>query len=298
MEMSRRSLLLSGLAVRAHWGQRSVAGLGYRVVPEWPELPAEWNFGEVAGVAADSRGHVYVFHRGPHPIMEFESDGKFVRAWGDGMITRSHTVRVDREDNLWVIDVGGHIVLKMNPRGRVIMQLGRQNVAGVGRGNFNQPTDVAFTPNGDFYVSDGYGNSRVVKFSREGRYLFEWGKKGTGEGEFNLPHAVALDARGRVYVSDRSNNRIQIFDGDGKFLAQWANIDSFSGLQMTPDQRLWAAGGSEVVLLNLEGQKLGRLAPEGRLPGQVEGAHGIALSNAGEIYVAELNWRVQKFVKG
>jgi len=292
MQVSRRGFLLGSV------GARALLAAGYKVVPGWPELPAGWNFGEVAGVDVDSRGHVYVFHRGPHPIMEFESSGKFVRAWGDGLITRAHTVRVDQENQLWVIDVGGHVVLKMNPQGRVVMQLGRQNVAGEGRGNFNQPTDVAVAPNGDFFVSDGYGNSRVVKFSREGKYLLEWGKKGSGEGEFHLPHAIVLDGRGRVYVADRSNSRIQIFDGGGKFLGQWANIGGFSGLEMTRDDHVWAAGGSRVVLLNLEGQARETLAPAGKLPGQVEGAHGIALGAAGEVYVAELNWRVQKFVRG
>lgn len=277
--------------------QRTVPDLGYKVAPEWPTLPAGWNFGEVAGVEADSRGRVYVFHRGPHPLIEFESGGKFVRSWLEDMITRAHTVRVDHQGNIWAIDVGGHVVLKMNPQGRVIMVLGRKGQAGAGQNNFDQPTDVAVTPNGDFYVSDGYGNSRVVKFSPEGNYSLEWGKKGTGPGEFNLPHAVVLDARGRVYVSDRENRRIQIFDGTGKFLAEWKNIGSFSGLEMTPDQQIWAAGGARVVLLNLEGQIVGSLAPPGKLPGQVNSAHGIAVGPGGEVYVAELNWRVQKFVK-
>jgi DNA-binding beta-propeller fold protein YncE len=155
---------------------------------------------------------------------------------------------------------------------------------------------VAFAPNGDFYVTDGYGNSRVVKFSRDGRYQFEWGTKGSGPGEFLLPHAAVLDAQGRVYVADRENRRIEIFDGNGKFLTQWANIGGFSGLVMTKDQRIWAAGGGQVVLLNLDGQVLDRL-PEGNLPGQVSAAHGIAVSNSGEVYVAELNWRAQKFVR-
>ena len=126
MDFSRRSLLLSCFLGRAFGQTGNIAGLGYKVVPDWPDLPAGWNFGEVAGVAADSRGHVYVFHRGPHPIMEFESGGKFVRSWGDGLITRAHTVRIDHESSIWVIDVGAHVVLKMNRQGRVILQLGRQ----------------------------------------------------------------------------------------------------------------------------------------------------------------------------
>jgi peptidylamidoglycolate lyase len=309
------ALLFAGLALPQ---AGDVAALGYKAVPGWPDLPEGWNFGEVAGVAA-AGNRVVVFHRGPHPIMEFESGGRFVRAWGDGMISSSsgpntptygvipprpacdscgaHAIRIDPEGNIWVVDVGGHVVVKMNPKGRVVLQLGRKGVSGAGHGNFNLPTDVAFAPNGDFYVSDGYGGSRVVKFSADGRYLLEWGTKGAGPGEFLLPHGVAVDARGRVYVSDRETRRIEVFDPNGRFLTQWNNVGGFSGLAMTAEQQLWAAGGDRVVLLNLEGQALGRLAPGGNLPGQVSAAHGIAAGPAGEVYVAELNWRVQKFVK-
>ena len=297
MSWFRRASLTLCLLGCAFTQQRDIPNLGYKAVGDWPDLPPGWNFGEVAGGEADSRGHIYVFHRGPHPLMEFESSGKFVRAWLDDMITRAHTVRIDPEGTIWIIEVGGHVVFKMNPQGRVMLVLGRKGQAGVGRNNFDQPTDIAFAPNGDFYVTDGYGNSRVVKFSCDGTYLLEWGKKGSGPGEFNLPHAVVLDARGRVYVSDRSNGRIQIFDPNGKFLSEWKNVGSISGLDITPDQRIWAAGGARVLLLNLEGQILGSLAPPGRLPGQVNSAHGIAVGPSGEVYVAELNWRVQKFVK-
>ncbi len=293
--------------------------LGYKAVPDWPDLPAGWNFGEAAGVAAGAGGRVLVFHRGPHPIMEFTSAGKFVRSWGDGMISwnpgpntpnyaiipprpmcdscGAHTVRFDPQGNIWIADAGGHVVVKMNPQGRVLMQLGRKGVPGTGRGNFNMPTDVAFAPNGDFFVTDGYGNTRVVKFSSDGRYLLEWGTRGSGPGEFMLPHGVVMDAQGKVYVSDRENRRIEIFDANGKFLSQWANVGGFSGLAITKDQKIWAAGGAQVVLFNLDGQALGRLAPPGNLPGQVNAAHGIAVSDSGEVYVGELNWRVQKFVK-
>ncbi|MBI3680513.1 MAG: 6-bladed beta-propeller [Acidobacteria bacterium] len=319
MHFWRLSLLAFVFPAFAFCQQGGIAALGYKGVPDWPDLPAGWNFGEAAGVAADTRGHVLVFHRGPHPIMEFESSGKFVRSWGDGMISWSpgpttpsyasiaarpacdscgaHSIRVDPEGNIWAVDAGGHVVVKMNPKRRVMLQLGRKGVPGTGRGNFNLPTDVAFAPNGDFYVTDGYGNARVLKFSHDGQYQFEWGARGSGPGEFLLPHAVVLDQKGRVYVSDRENRRIEIFDSSGKFLSQWENVGAFSGLAMTKDQQIWAAGGDRVVLLNLEGQILGRLAPPGRLPGQVSAAHGVAVSDAGEVYVAELNWRVQKFVK-
>ncbi len=274
--------------------------LPYKVAADWPQLPLGMNLGETSGVDTDSRGHVYVFNRGQQPIVELDPAGKFVRAWGEGMITSAHGLRVDRENNIWAVDVAGHTVLKMNPQGRVVMVLGRRGTAGATQTNFNRPTDVAVAPNGDFYVADGYGNSRVMKFSKDGNFLLEWGKKGTAPGEFNLPHTVALDSRGRVYVGDRENHRIQIFDPNGMFLAEWKHAGSPWGLDITPDQRIFMADGykNQVVLLNLEGQILGRLGGPGKLPGQFDFAHAISVSSAGDIYVAEiLNWRAQKFVR-
>lgn len=307
------------LAFTAVAAAQKIAPLAYKVVPDWADLPAGWNFGEVPGVAIGPGGRVMVFHRGPHPIMEFESSGKFVRAWGDGLISSfpgpntpgyglipprpacdscgAHAVRVDPEGNIWVVDAGGHIVLKMNQKGRIVMQLGRRGVLGTGSANFNMPTDVAFAPNGDFYVSDGYGNTRVMKFSRDGKFLFEWGTRGGAPGQFQLPHAIAVDAQGLVYVSDRETRRIEIFDPNGKFLRQWNNVGGFSGLVIDKEQKLWAGGGGQVLRYDLEGNVLGSLAPPGNLPGQISGVHGIAVSETGDVYVAELNWRLQKFVK-
>jgi streptogramin lyase len=255
---------------------------------QWGDLPAGWNYGEVAGVEVDRRGHVWVFHRGPHPLIEFDARGTFLRSLLDDMVTRSHTVRVDHEGFLWVVDVGGHVVLKLNPQGRVVMVLGRKGSAGTTKDRFNQPADVAVTPAGEIYVADGYGNMRVVKFSKEGKYLLEWGKKGTGPGEFQLVHAVVTDAKGRVYVSDRTNNRIQVFDPNGKYLTEWKGIGAFSGLEMMPDGRLYAAGGSRVVVLNLEGRVVETLK------GDVRAAHAVAVGPNGEVFVGELNWRLQK----
>jgi len=300
MSAGMRFFILAGLLGVAAAQQEKLPDLGYQAAPEWPQLPAGWNFGETSGVDTDSRGHVYVFNRGPHPIVEFESNGKFVRSWGDAMFTRSHGLRLDHQDNIWAVDVDGHVVLKMNPQGRVVMVLGRRGQSGTNQTNFNRPTDVAVASSGDFYVADGYGNSRVVKFSRDGNFLLEWGKKGTAQGEFDLPHTVVLDARGRVYVGDRENRRVQIFDPNGKFLAEWKHVGSPWGLDMTPDQRLFLADGynNRVLLLNLEGQILGSLGGPGKLPGQFAFAHAIAATNGGELYVAEiLNWRAQKFLR-
>jgi DNA-binding beta-propeller fold protein YncE len=333
MRLSRLSLLALGWIGFALGQQGNVprlgasaATLGYKEALDWPILatnaagtPAAWNFIQVSGVAIDSRGHILVLHRGAHPLLEFESTGKFVRPWdnvifsegkvatiaaGDRAPGRSiysavygpagcdscgaHSVRVDPEHNIWVVDAAGQVIYKMDPQGKVIMQLGQRGVAGMGHNSFNLPTDVAFAPNGDFYVSDGYANARVVKFSHDGKYLLEWGTRGTGPGQFELPHNVVVDALGRVYVTDRENQRIEVFDANGKFLNQWLTFEGVSGLVMTKDQHLWAGA----VLLNLEGQVVGRLPN-----GSAASGHGIAVSDSGDVYLAQLNGKVQKFVK-
>jgi hypothetical protein len=168
------------------------------------------------------------------------------------------------------------------------MQLGQKGVAGTGHNTFNLPTDVAFASNGDLYVTDGYASARVVKFSHDGKYLLEWGTRGTGPGQFELPHNVVVDAQGKVYVTDRENRRIEVFDANGKFLTQWPTMEGVSGLFMTKDQHLWAGA----VLLNLDGHVLGRLPN-----GSAASGHGVAVSDSGDVYLAQLSGKVQKFAK-
>jgi DNA-binding beta-propeller fold protein YncE len=298
--------------------------LPYKLV-EWPAPPMSaagvpvppWNFLQVASVAVTQRGSILVLHRGAHPIIEFESSGAFVRSWGDGMFSEGkvagipaafwtddksrysavygpagcascgvHSVRVDAQGNIWVADAPGHIVYKMNPEGKELLRLGTKGVAGTGPDSFNLPTDVAFAANGDVYVSDGYGSARIVKFSRDGKYLLQWGKRGKGAGEFGLPHNLVTDSQGRVYVTDRDNQRIQVFDANGKFLSQWTDTGGISGLAITKDQRIWTGP----VLRNLEGKVVGRLPRSG-------GAHGVAVTDAGDVYLAQLTGIVEKFVK-
>jgi hypothetical protein len=176
----------------------------------------------------------------------------------------------------------------MSPDWKELMRLGAKGTPGTGRNTFNLPTDVAFAPNGDVYVTDGYGNARVVKYSRDGTYLLEWGKRGKGPGEFGLPHNVVTDRAGRVYVTDRDNQRIQVFDGNGTFLTQWVGTGIISGLAMTSDQRIWTGG----ILRDLDGKVLGRLSGPG-----VAGGHGVAVGESGDVYIAQLSGIVQRFVK-
>ena len=220
---------------------------------EWPvsartavDSPSPWHWGEVVGVATTARDTVLVLHRGAQPIMEFDVAGRFLRAWGEGLISEgkvtlvapehrapgasgyaavygpagchacgAHSIRVDPRGNIWVADAGGHVVSKIDAQGSVVLQLGEEGTAGTDREHFNLPTDVAFAPGGEIYVSDGYGNARIVKFSSDGDYLLEWGSRGSGPGEFGLPHNLVTDASGRVYVTDRDNRRIQVFDAQG-----------------------------------------------------------------------------------
>ena len=270
----------------------------YKVNPDWPTLPPGWNFGEVAGVAVDGKGHVFVFHRGEHSIMEFTPEGRMVRSWGEGLFIRPHAIRVDPEGNIWTVDNDTHQVLKMDPSGRIRMVVGRRGQSGESDELFNRPTDVAFAPNGDFYVSDGYVNSRVVTFSKEGRYITAWGKKGDGDGEFNLPHSVAVDGQGRVYVGDRENYRVQVFDANGKFLTQWNHVGSPWGLDLQSDQTLFLADGhnDRILKVTLEGKVLGAFGENGRLPGELNFVHHLGLDAAGNIFASEIkNQRVQKF---
>ena len=274
--------------------------LGYRPVAGFLTLPPEANFGEAAGVALNSKDHLFVFHRGPQPLMEFDADGKFIRSIGEGLFGSAHAVRIDTDDNIWTVDWQDHTVLKFDPNGRVLMVFGKRGEPGESDGLFNQPTDVAFGPSREIYISDGYGNSRVQKYSPEGKFLRAWGTKGTEPGQFNLPHAIAVDSEGLVYVGDRENSRIQIFDSDGNFLKQWTHVGHPYGLAITPDQLIYVAGGrdEQVLILDRNGKILGKFGERGRGRGQFGWPHGIAVGPHQEIYVAEiLNWRVQKFVR-
>jgi DNA-binding beta-propeller fold protein YncE len=271
----------------------------YRPVAGWPKLPAGFQWDEVTGVAADSHDHIHVFHRGKKPLVVFDRDGTFLRAWGDGFIKTAHGLRIDRDDNVWLTDLGHHLVMKFDPRGKLLLTLGTKGRRGEAPDRFNQPADVAFGPGGEVYVADGYGNARVVKFSPEGRYLKAWGKKGTGAGEFHLPHAIWADAGGRVYVGDRENNRVQVFDADGRFLAQWPRTGAPFGLFLTPQRRMLLADGRADLarVLDLEGKTLTQWGAPGTGPGQFALAHGICADARGAVYVTEVTGRrVQKFV--
>lgn len=291
------------------WNPHEGGLLKYRVQIRFGEepdtMPEGWKFGRVSAVATDSAGRVYVFHRNMKidPLLVFDASGRFVRSWGKGTFGNPHGVRIDRDDNVWLIDNGTHQVLKFTAEGRLLMSLGIKGQAGTDERTFNKPTDIAFTPNGDFYVSDGYGNSRVVKFTREGKHLFDWGKRGTGPGEFNLPHQVQLDSKGRVYVSDRENNRIQIFDTNGKFLKQWTHLGATQGISITPQDEMWIITHRDNIENSTYDTLAGRIMKidleTGRILGSMESpGHWIHVTAKGEIFIGSLTGNVFRWYPG
>ncbi len=277
---------------------RSNAGVSYQLAPDFPQLQSKIVLEAVSAVATDSKGDILVFHRGENPVLRFDVNGKLLHSFGKGMFDSAHGLRVDASDNIWVTDNANHTVIKFSREGRILMTLGKKNEPGEDASHFNKPADVAFSVNGDFFVADGYGNSRIVKFDQAGKFLMAWGKKGTGPGEFNLPHAVQMDAEGRLYVGDRENNRIQVFDADGKFIRQIERIAPF-GLCITPDQFLFVADGraNKVTKMTLEGSILTTWGTTGDEPGNFRMAHGLTVARDSAVYVTEITGkRVQKFV--
>jgi DNA-binding beta-propeller fold protein YncE len=220
----------------------------YRPIENWAQLPAGVEWGQVIAVQPDAHGNLWVFHRSDPAILEFDASGKFLKSFGAGMFVQPHGLAIDREGNVWVTDASakdgkGQQVFKFSPDGKILMTLGKAGVAGAGPDTFNGPCDVAIAPNGDIFVADGHGgetNGRVVKFSKDGKYLKEWGKKGSGPGEFDTLHSIAMDSKGRIFIADRGNSRIQIFDQDGKFIDQWKQFGRPSGIFISKNDTLYS----------------------------------------------------------
>ena len=256
-----------------------VPELGYRVVPDFFHAPAGLTVGEASGVALNSKGHIFLFQRATPTLSEYDEKGTYLRSLGEGLFTHPHGLRIDDDDNVWTTDDGSHLALELSPAWRVLLVLGRKGVAAESDWLFNQPTDVAFGRKREIYVADGYGNSRVAKFDREGNFLTAWGKYGSGHGEFNLPHSIAVDRQGNVYVADRENKRIQIFDPDGTFLKEWTGIGYPYGLFITPDQHVWMIDGGYDRLVELDqgGKILGAFGEPGHAPGQFAWGHFLAV---------------------
>jgi DNA-binding beta-propeller fold protein YncE len=319
-----RSLLLA-LGVLAAvcsngWAQQPAQNeIPFESAPDVLKLPADLYLGEVAGVALNSKGHIFIFTRSGHTrLLEFDRDGRFLREIGKDLygFDFAHVVRVDQQDNIWCVDEGSNMVIKFNPDGRVVMVLGRKWELVEGRpeqprpgspppvartGVFNRPTDVAWDAAGNIFISDGYNNSRVVKIDKDGNWVKTWGQRGKAPGEFNTPHSIATDANGNVYVGDRGNNRIQVFDSDGNFLREFTGIGAPWAICITPGphQFLYTSDSvpGRIYKLDLSGKILGVFGKAGKQTGKFGWIHEMACPAENELFVGELlNWRMQKLI--
>jgi peptidylamidoglycolate lyase len=294
-----------------------------KIVHGWLQLPEGETLGQVSGVGVNAQGDVFVFHRGNRPWMADPAQagpirepavwridgatGQVKSRWGANTFVLPHGLTIDQRGHVWLTDVGRHQVFEYAADGTLLRTWGEDKVGGNDRTHFNKPTDVAVLADGSFYVSDGYVNSRVVKFSADGQYQFEWGRKGTGPGEFVIPHGIAVDAAGQVYVADRQNDRIQVFTAEGKFIAQWKNaaLGRPYGVRIGRDGLIYVADGGEQPAAPPHRSQLAVLTPEGKVvttfgrwgnfDGQFQMAHDLAIADDGSIYVGDINGqRVQK----
>lgn len=301
------ALLLQVLSAPDPAQMEPVPDLGYVPVPHALGLPEGMDWGAPSSVAMSGSGHLVVFTRGAHPLVEFDRDGRFVRSMGEGRYTRPHGLRIDADDNIWTTDVSGHTVTKMSPRGDVLLVLGVRGQAGEwneagGSRLLNEPNDVAFGPSGSVFVVQGHGRaeSRVLKFDRNGTFIRSWGGRGTGPGQFNLAHSIVVDASNLVYVADRQNRRVQVFDADGAFVKEWKYAGLPCGLYIGADRRMFLASGfsGQILELDADGRARAATGQPGKELGQFGEAHYLTFGPNGEIYVADtIRATLHKFVK-
>src|SRR5499425_482628 len=285
----------------------------YRIIEDWAKLPDGWSFKEVAAVGVDAKDNVYAFNRGEHPVIVFDRGGNFLRSWGEGKYPRAHGVHIGPADSIYLTDDGGHFVRKCSIDGKVLLELGvpGKPTPYMSGEPFHRCTHTALSPKGEIYVSDGYGNAKVHKYSPDGKLLMSWGGPGTNPGEFNIVHNICTDAEGWVYVADRENHRIQVFDGNGKYETQWNNLHRPCALYMdtTRQDPICYVGelgpgmsvnkespnlGNRVDIYDKKGKRLARLGDifAGEKPGQFIAPHGLALDSRGDIYVGEVSWTI------
>jgi hypothetical protein len=297
----------------------------YEVAEGWGRLPAGWDYGDVNGVATDSQDRVYIFTRSEHPVIVFDREGQLLGSWGEGIFRRPHGVTITPDDVLWCTDDTDHTVRKFTVDGKLLQTLGIKDqpsdsgYVGAtgpgclltirrGAGPFNRPTKVAVAPNGDLYITDGYGNARVHRFSASGEYIQSWGEPGEGPGQFMLPHSLFIHRSGRVFVCDRENNRVQILSLTGEYLGAWTDLLRPAELWIDKDDRVylgelyWDKGVVDMVGRVMPETRPGRVSvrdldgkilsswggPDPFAPGSFSSAHGLCVDSHGDIYVGEV----------
>ena len=294
----------------------------FEVVEGWPRFPAEWDLVEIPGIAVDSQDRIWAFTRSEHPVVVFDREGNFLFSWGEEVFSRAHGIFIGPDDAVFCIDEGDHTVRKCTPEGDVLMTLGvpgQPSETGYvprdylsikfGGPPFHRPTNVALSPEGDIYVTDGYGNCRVHKFSPEGELLYSWGEPGSGPGQFRLVHGICVHPDGTVYVGDRMNSRIQLFSPGGEYITEWNDVYQPNDFFLSPEGVIYVAeigyredlplpgpkpapedSYSRVTIRNLNGEILSKITrSDARAPGGFLSAHGVRIDSKGDLYVSEVS---------
>ncbi len=270
----------------------------YELIDDWAQLPQGWVLGQT-GIVTDARDRVYLFNRSDHPLIVLDADGSYRTSWGEGVLSSAHGMFIDQQENIYLPVINSHVVLKYSSSGNLLMTLGTwdqpsdtgwsgkyQDPVKQAAGPFHRPSDVALSPSGDLYISDGYGNARVHRFSPDGELLMSWDAPGkTAPGEFHVPHGVWVHTDGRVLVADRENNRVQIFSPQGEFLTQWTHLARPCDIYIDADEAVYIPElDGLMTIMSLDGQVLARwTSPTGT--GDGDGGHAVWVDSRGDIYL-------------
>lgn len=282
----------------------------YKLIDEWSKCPEGFSFFDVCGLSIDSQDRVYVLSRSVHPVAIFDREGNLLTWWGEGLFKRAHGICISPDDSVYCTDDGNHTVSKFTPEGKLLQELGskdqpsdtgyvrlsdpKESLATIKHGGspFNRPTGVAMSPSGEIYVSDGYGNARVHKFTPDGTLLFSWGEPGEAQGQFRLPHSVWVDKQERVWVTDRENNRIQIFDAQGEFLSQWTDLSRPTDVFIDDEETVYVSELSlRVSIFTIDGKLLARWSSQGqnKETDLFIAPHTITVDSHGDLYIGEVS---------
>ncbi len=291
----------------------------YELIEGWAKCPDGWSFKDVCGISIDAMDRVYILSRSDRPVTVFDREGNFLTSWGEGLFKRAHGSCIGSDGSVYCTDDGNHTVTKFGPDGKVLLTLGNkdqpsdsgyvhkanmeESLATIKKGSppFNRPTGVALSCSGEIYVSDGYGNARIHKFTSDGILLFSWGEPGRGPGQFRIPHAVFVDRWERVWVADRENDRIQIFNDHGEFQSQWSGLNLPTGIFIDNDDIVYISElKRRVSIFTIDGKLLARWGnePQNKETDLFIAPHAIAVDSFGDIYVGEVSLNIGKIDRG